>query len=158
MEMIELIKPEQVLTLRAGNKTQLLQELARRAAKALGLEVQAILDPVLAREALGSTGVGEGVAVPHAKIPGLEHFFALFARLEKPVEFDAVDRQPVDLMVLLLIPEKADKEHVTALACVSRRLRDPEIARRLRATSEPPALYEVLATALPTGAGAARGE
>ena len=153
MEMIELIKPEQVLILRAGNKTQLLQELVRRAAKALGFEVQAILDPVMAREALGSTGVGEGIAIPHAKIPGLEHFFALFARLEKPIEFDAVDGQPVDLMVLLLIPEKADKEHMTALACVARRLRDPKIARQLRAISEPQALYDVLAAELPANMG-----
>ncbi len=154
MEMIELIKPEQVLNLRAGKKTQLLQELVRRAAKALGLDVQVILDPVTAREALGSTGVGDGVAVPHARIPGLKHFFALFAKLEKPINFDAVDGQPVDLVFLLLIPAEADKEHLTALACVARRLRDPEVARQLRATSEPPALYKVLASAIPNGAAA----
>ncbi len=154
MEMIELIKPERVLSLRAGSKTQLLHELVRRAAKALGLEVQTILDPVMAREALGCTGVGAGVAVPHARIPGLSHFFALFARLEKPVDFEAVDGQPVDLVVLLLIPANADKEHLTALACVSRRLRDPEIARQLRATSDASALYDVLAKTLPSGAAA----
>ena len=155
MEMIELMRPEHVLCLHVENKTQLLQELVRRAAKALGIDVQAILDPVMAREALGSTGVGDGVAIPHARIAGLTHFFALFARLEKPINFDAVDERPVDLVVLLLIPAQAEKEHLTALACVSRRLRDPEIARQLRATSEPAALYDVLARTVPSDAGAA---
>lgn len=147
MEMIELMRPEHVLCLRAGNKTQVLQELARRAAKALRIDVQTILDPVMAREALGSTGLGAGVAIPHARVAGLTHFFALFARLEKPINFDAVDEQPVDLVALILIPSQADKEHLTALACVSRRLRDPAIARQLRATSDPAALYDVLAAA-----------
>lgn len=155
MEMIELIKPEQVLSLRAGNKMHVLQELVRRAAKALELDVQIILDPVMAREALGSTGVGDGVAVPHARVPGLKHFFALFARLEKPINFDAVDGQPVDLVLLLLIPGEAEKDHLAALACVARRLRDPEVARQLRATSEPAALYKVLASAIPKGAAVA---
>ncbi len=144
MEMIDLIKPEQVASLRAGNKAQLLQELSRRAAKALGLEVQAILDPLTAREALGSTGVGQGVAVPHAKVPGLQRFFALFARVDKPLNFDAVDGQPVDLVLLLLIPADADSDHLAALACVARRLRDPEVARQLRANADPAALYELL--------------
>jgi PTS system nitrogen regulatory IIA component len=145
MDMIDLIKPEQVLSLRAGNKTQLLQELVRRAAKGLGLDIQTILDPVMAREALGSTGVGDGVAVPHARVPGLKHFFAVFARLEKPINFDAVDGQPIDLILLLLIPADADTDHLAALACVSRRLRDPDVARQLRANSDPAALYALLA-------------
>ncbi|HEY1736183.1 MAG TPA: PTS sugar transporter subunit IIA [Methylovirgula sp.] len=144
MDMSDLITPAQVVTLRAANKAQLLQELARRAAKPLGLEIQAILDPLLAREALGSTGVGEGVAVPHAKVAGLKHFFALFARLEKPLNFDAVDGQPVDLVLLLLIPAEGYSDHLAALACVARRLRDPEIARQLRANADPAALYELL--------------
>jgi PTS system nitrogen regulatory IIA component len=150
MEMIELIKPEHVLSLRAGTKTQLLQELSRRAAKALGVEVPAVLDPVLAREALGSTGIGEGVAVPHARIAGLKQFFALFARLEKPINFDAVDGQPIDLVFLLLVPADADKDHLAALACVARRLRDPEIAWQLRATAQPAALYALLAGKIAT--------
>lgn len=153
MEMIELIKPEQVVSLRAGTKTQLLQELARRAAKMLGLDVQLVLDPVFAREALGSTGIGGGVAVPHAKIAGLEHPFGLFARLEKPVSFDAVDGQPVDLIFLLLNPADTDKDHLTALACVSRRLRVADLARQLRAQSQPAALYNLLAAAAVPNAG-----
>ena len=153
MEMRELIKADRVLRLSVGNKTQLLQELVRRAAKSLGVEVQTLLDPVMAREALGSTGVGKGVAMPHARVPNLTDFFALFARLEKPVDFEAIDGEPVDLVVLLLIPDKEEKAHLTALACVSRQLRDPEIARRLRATSEPSAFYDVLATANSANAG-----
>jgi PTS system nitrogen regulatory IIA component len=144
MEMIELVKPEQVLYLRGGNKMQILQELARRASKATGMPVQPLLDALAAREALGSTGIGEGVAVPHAKIAGLGRFFALFARLEKPINFEAVDGEPVDLVVLLLIPATADKDHLAALACVARRLREADIAKRLRANTEPAALYEVL--------------
>ena len=146
MEIVELIKPEQVFCLRAGTKTQLLQELVRRSAKIVGLEVQAILDPIMAREALGSTGIGEGVAVPHARIAGLDHFFALFARLERPINFDAVDAQPVDLVFFLLIPAKAHEEHLTALACIARRLRNQKAANQLRATCEPSALYNLLAT------------
>lgn len=153
MDIVELIKPDQVFSLRGGNKMQLLQELVRRAGKATGLPVQPLLDAVTARENLGSTGIGEGVAVPHAKIPGLTHFFALFARLEKPINFDAVDGQPVDLVFLLLIPANADKDHLAALACVARRLREPDVAKRLRANSDPAALYEVLSS-LPVGAAA----
>lgn len=149
MEVTELIQPEQVLCLHAGKKAQLLQDLVRRAAKASGLDVQAILDPVMAREALGSTGVGNGIAIPHARVPGIARFHALFAKLDKPIDFDAVDGQPVDLIVLLLVPEQAQKEHLTALACLSRRLREPEVARQLRALDEPKALYEVLTRAVP---------
>jgi PTS system nitrogen regulatory IIA component len=94
---------------------------------------------------LGSTGVGHDIALPHAKIAGLGRLFSLFTRLEKPIDFDAVDSRPVDLVFLLLVPENADKEHLAALASVSRRLRDREIAHRLRATSEPRRLYAVLA-------------
>jgi PTS system nitrogen regulatory IIA component len=149
MEMRELIKPENVLRLSVGTKIQLLQDLARRAAKALDLDVQAIVDLVIAREALGSTGVGAGVAIPHTRISRLAHFFTLFARLETPIGFAAVDGQPVDLIVLLLIPDAAANDHLAALACVSRRLRDPEIAFQLRATSDPRQLYDVLTTVLP---------
>jgi nitrogen PTS system EIIA component len=157
MDMRQLIAPEDVIGLRAKGKMQLLQELARRAAKSLGIEVRPILKALTAREELGSTGVGHGIALPHARIPGLARLFSLFARLEKPIEFDAVDARPVDLVFLLLVPANADKEHLAALASVSRCLRDPETARRLRATSEPHALYDVLAgTVLRGGAAAGR--
>jgi PTS system nitrogen regulatory IIA component len=144
MDMAELIKPDQVLYLRGSSKMQILQELVRRASKATGMPVQILLDALAAREALGSTGIGEGIAVPHAKIAGLGRFFALFARLEKPINFDAIDGEPVDLVFLLLIPATADKDHLAALACVARRLREPDIASRLRVNTEPAALYEIL--------------
>src|ERR1700724_3688638 len=89
MDMRQLIAPEQVIGLRAKGKMQLLQELARRAAKPLGIDVQPILKALTAREELGSTGVGHGIALPHARIPGLARLFSLFARLEKPIEVDA---------------------------------------------------------------------
>lgn len=152
MDMIDLLPKEQVMSLRAGNKSQLLQELARRAAQALHLDVKAVLDAIAAREALGSTGIGAGVAVPHAKIPGLTDFFALFARLDKPVAYDAVDGEPVDLVFLLLVPPDGDTDHLAALACVARRLRDPETARRLRAQTDPAALYEILIALQPVAA------
>ena len=153
----QLIGPEQVVSLRARSKAQLLQELARRAAKSLGIEVQPIVEALTKREELGSTGVGHGIALPHARVAGLARLFSLFARLEKPIDFDAVDAQPVDLVFLLLVPVNADKEHLAALASVSRRLRDPETARRLRATAEPRELYNVLAgTVLRGGAAADR--
>jgi nitrogen PTS system EIIA component len=155
MDMTQLIGPEQVLSLRSRGKTQLLQELARRAAKSLGIELQAIVDALTTREELGSTGVGHGIAIPHSRVAGLARLFSLFARLEKPIDFDAVDGRPVDLVFLLLIPANADKEHLAALASVSRCLRDHETARRLRATSEPHALYNVLASTASRGAPSA---
>ena len=145
MDGTSLIRPEQVVGLAAKGKTQLLQELARRAATPLGIAAPTILRALAAREELGSTGVGRGIALPHATVPGLACLFSLFARLEKPIDFDAVDGQPVDLVFLLLTPEKGHREHLSALARVSRWLRDEAIAARLRATSEPRALYEVLA-------------
>lgn len=155
MDITALIEPKQVIRLRATSKPQLLQELAQRAAKSLGIDAQAILDALTTREGLGSTGVGHGVAIPHARVSGLARFFSLFARLENSIDFEAVDGRPVDLVFLLLIPANADKEHLAALACVSRRLRDHETARRLRATSEPHALYDLLSAAMPSGTDAA---
>ncbi len=145
MDVTNLIRPEQVVSLAAKGKPQLLQELARRAAKPLGIAVPTILRALAAREELGSTGVGRGIALPHATVPGLARLFSLFARLEKPIDFDAVDGQPVDLVFLLLTPEKGDREHLSALASVSRWLRHEATAARLRATTEPRVLYEVLA-------------
>ena len=145
MDVTSLIRPEQVVSLSTKGKPQLLQELARRAAKPAGIAAPTILRALAAREELGSTGVGRGIALPHATVPGLGRLFSLFARLDKPIDFDAVDGQPVDLVFLLLTPEKGDREHLSALACVSRWLRDEATAARLRATADPRALFEVLA-------------
>ena len=97
------------------------------------------------REKLGSTGVGNGVAIPHGKLPKLNKVFGLFARLERPVDFEALDGQPVDLIFLLLAPESAGADHLKALARAARLLRDPDIARKLRELRDAEALYAVLA-------------
>jgi len=148
MEAADFLTPATVITaLRAKDKRQLLDEIARRAAAALGLAPPAILEPLLAREALGSTGVGRGIAIPHARIAGLPRLFALLARLERPVDFAAIDDQRVDLVCLLLTPAGAAGEHLPALACLSRRLREQGVADRLRAARDGAALYAALAGA-----------
>ena len=145
MEVADFVTPATVVIgLRAKDKHQLLDEIARRAAKALGLEPAAILEPLLAREALGSTGVGRGIAIPHARIAGLPRLFGLLARLERPIDFMAIDDQPVDLVCLLLTPASAAAEHLPALACLSRRLREKGVADRLRAARDAAALYAAL--------------
>ena len=145
MDIAELISPASVVArLRAANKKQLLQELARRAAEFVGLHERQIFDALLERERLGSTGVGNGIAIPHAKLPGLARLQGLFARLDPPVDFDAVDDQPVDLVFLLLAPESAGADHLKALARVSRLLRDRAICDKLRGTDRADALYALL--------------
>ena len=130
----DLLTAEHVaLKLRAANKPALLAELARRAAGFTGLGEATLSDALAAREALGSTGFGAGIAVPHAKIDGLPAVFGFFARLEKPVAFDSIDGKPVDLVFLLLSPAAAPSEHLAMLAAVSRRLRDRPLAEALRA-------------------------
>lgn len=145
MTLTDLIAPNAVLAaLKANNKKKLLQELAARAAALTGQNEHAILEILLQREKLGSTAVGNGVAIPHGKLPKLGGLLGLFARLEKPVDFEALDGQPVDLVFLLLAPEAAGADHLKALARVARALRDPEIARRLRESRDADALYAVL--------------
>jgi PTS system nitrogen regulatory IIA component len=118
--------------------------LAARAAELTGQNERAILEILLQREKLGSTAVGNGVAIPHGKLPKLGRLFGLFARLERPIDFEALDSQPVDLVFLLLAPEAAGADHLKALARVARLLRDQEIARRLRESHDADALYAVL--------------
>jgi PTS system nitrogen regulatory IIA component len=145
MIVSDLIGPDQVIAgLRGGSKGAVLRELARRAAKALKLDENLIADALLAREEMGSTGVGSGVAIPHATIAGLARPFALFAQLRKPIEFAAIDDQPVDLLCLLLSPAKAGHDHLTALACLSRRLRDATVAGSLRGARDDGTLYRLL--------------
>jgi PTS system nitrogen regulatory IIA component len=145
MEIAQLIRAENVLPgLPAPDKPHLLGELARRAALALGYDARVILDALTAREALGSTGIGHGIALPHARIPGITQLFGLFAVLERPLDFGAVDDEPVDLVFLLLVPANAGKEHLAALAAISRRLRNREVVHALHAAKEPAKLYEAL--------------
>jgi nitrogen PTS system EIIA component len=145
MDLASLVDPSRVVFgARANNKEQLLRDLASRAAASLNLDPNAIFNALRAREELGSTGLGEGFALPHARIEGLDHFFGMFARLKRPVHFDSVDAKPVDLVFLLLTPAAAQGEHLAALAAVSRHLRDKEFATRLRAASSVAALSGLL--------------
>lgn len=144
MEMIDLISPKHVVArLKATSKKQVLQELARRAGELVELDERRIFDVLLERERLGSTGVGGGIAIPHGKI-NVPKIFGLFAKLDQPVDFDAIDEQPVDLVFLLLAPEGAGADHLKALARVSRLLRDRSICEKLRGAERSEALYALL--------------
>jgi nitrogen PTS system EIIA component len=154
MPTADLIAPNAILpALKVNGKKQALQEIAVKAAALTGQSDRAIFEILLQRERLGSTGVGNGVAIPHGKLPKLGKVFGLFARLERPVDFEALDGQPVDLVLLLLAPEGAGADHLKALARVARLLRDPEVARKLRESRDAEALYAVLA--MPSSASAA---
>ena len=148
MEIADLIRPEGVVpNLRATSKKQALQELARRAAGRTGVAERRIFEVLIERERLGTTGVGNGVAIPHGKLPELDRLTALFARLETPVAFDAIDEQPVDLICVLLAPEGAGADHLKALARISRVLRDQSICEKLRGTESADAIYAILTQA-----------
>lgn len=145
MEIEDLLNQTGVIAkLRATSKKQVLQELAKRAAEATGLPERQIFEVLLERERLGTTGVGNGIAIPHGKLPGLTRLFGMFARLESPVDFDAIDEQPVDLIFLLLAPEAAGADHLKALARVSRLLRDRGVCEKLRGANQPDAIYALL--------------
>lgn len=133
MDLADLIDPSYVVFgARASNKEQLLLDLASRAATFLNLDSKMVFTALQAREQLGSTGLGEGFALPHARIEGLDRFFGMFVRLNRPIHFDSIDAKPVDLVFLLLIPATAGSEHLAALAAISRHLRDRDFAARLR--------------------------
>jgi PTS system nitrogen regulatory IIA component len=146
MVTTDLVSPNAIIpAMKVNGKKQALQEIAAKAAELTGQNEKAILEILLQREKLGSTGVGNGVAIPHGKLQKLGNVFGLFGRLERPVDFEALDGQPVDLIFLLLAPEGAGADHLKALARVARLLRDPEIARKLRASNGAEAIYAVLA-------------
>ncbi len=145
MDLSDLIVPQAVIpALKANSKKQAIQELAARAAAVTGLPERDIFDTLLQRERLGSTGVGNGIAIPHGKLVALTKLVGLFARLERPIEFDALDDQPVDLIFVLLAPEGAGADHLKALARIARLLRDTSTASKLRATTDAEALYTIL--------------
>jgi PTS system nitrogen regulatory IIA component len=145
MEITDLITPAAVIpNLRATSKKQALQDLAKKAAEITGLHERAIFDVLLERERLGTTGVGNGIAIPHGKLPSMDKLYGLFARLEKPIAFESIDEQPVDLIFLLLAPESAGADHLKALARVSRLLRDKGVCEKLRGTDNADALYSLL--------------
>ncbi|HLS69586.1 MAG TPA: PTS IIA-like nitrogen regulatory protein PtsN [Kiloniellales bacterium] len=145
MLIADLLSPEGVLpALRVTSKKQALQELARRAADLIALPERTIFDVLIEREKLGTTGVGNGIAIPHGKLPHLGRLHALFARLASPVDFDAIDEQPVDLICVLLAPQEAGADHLKALATISRLLRDRVICEKLRGSESRDALYALL--------------
>jgi PTS system nitrogen regulatory IIA component len=145
MEVTDLLDPSGVISnFRVTSKRQALQELARRAAAMTGEDEHKIFESLREREQLGSTGIGNGTAVPHARIPGFAHTLTLFARLEKPIDFDAIDSQPVDLIFLLLTPGDAGADHLKALARISRLLRNRAMCVKLRGTESGDAIYALL--------------
>ena len=145
MDLSDLIRPEGILpVLKAKNKKHVLQELSASAALLTDVPERDIFDTLLQRERLGSTGVGQGIAIPHGKIAGLNGIVGLLARLEKPIEFEAVDAEPVDLVFLLLAPESAGADHLKALARISRFLRIPTAIDSLRAAETSDAVYDIL--------------
>ena len=151
MELEKLLDPKRVfLNLPAFSKKQALQELAKRAAAATGKPQRIIFDAPLERERLGTTGVGGGVAIPHGTVPGLDGLIGLFARLAKPVDFDAPDDQPVDMVFLLLAPETSGAGHLKALARISRLLRDKAACQRLRDCDDPKELFALLTDKMPS--------
>ncbi len=148
MEIADLISTDSVIAdLRATSKKQALQDLSQKAAAITGLHERAIFDVLMERERLGTTGVGNGIAIPHGKMANLDRLYGLFARLERPIDFQSIDERPVDLIFLLLAPETAGADHLKALARVSRLLRDKNICEKLRGTDEVEALYALLTEA-----------
>ena len=148
MHISEILQPSAVRSFgQVTSKKRLFQELAEMAHSVYGLPASEVLDALQERESLGPTGVGQGVALPHARLHGLDKVVGLFVRLEKPLDFDAVDRQPVDLVFALLAPKSTGVDHLTALALVSRTLRDTDLRAKLRANDNAIALHAVLAAA-----------
>jgi PTS system nitrogen regulatory IIA component len=145
MALTDLLSPDAILSaLRVNGKKQALQEMSERAAQVSGLPAREIFDALLQRERLGSTGVGDGIAIPHGKLAKCTRIFGIFARLERAIDFEALDGLPVDLIFLLIAPESAGADHLKALAMIARVLRDAEMAAQLRATRDASALYSLL--------------
>jgi PTS system nitrogen regulatory IIA component len=145
MDLSDLVTPQAILpALKANSKKQVLQAIAEKAATLTGVEERDIFETLVKREKLGSTGVGGGIAIPHGKLAKLDRIFGLFARLPKPIDFEALDETPVDLIFLLLAPENAGADHLKALARIARLFREPGVVQKLRASSDGSALYAVL--------------
>lgn len=145
MELVKLLKPEAVKVVNAASsKKRLMQDIGELMETAYGFRAGVVVDALMAREALGPTGVGHGVALPHARLDGLDDVVGAFILLDRPIDFSSVDRQPVDLAFALFAPEEAGVEHLKALALVSRTLRNTAICNKLRANPDPATLYTIL--------------
>ena len=147
MPLGDLIGPDQVVVgLKVAEKGQLLADLSRRAAAALSLPQSIVLQALLAREQLGSTGLGRGFALPHARLPQLSRVYALLARLARPIDYEAVDEKPVDLVVLLLTPESAANQHLATLAALSRPFREEAFVAQVRKAPDAAGIWKLLAS------------
>ena len=145
IDICDVIGPDDVIVeLKAGSKRQVLGELADRAAVMTGIDAKRLLDLLMERERLGTTGVGDGIAIPHAKVEGLDRIVGLFALLDPPVDFDAMDDRPVDLVFLLLAPEGGGADHLKCLARIARSLRDASLCGRLREQRDPAKVHRLL--------------
>ena len=148
MELSKLLMPGAVRVIgQLTGKKRLFQELGEIAAQAYGLNASVATDGLQERESLGPTGVGHGIALPHARLDDIDHIVAIFLRLEKPLDYGSVDRQPVDLIFGLFAPKESGVEHLKALALVSRTMRDPGICAKLRANTDPAKLHAILTEA-----------
>jgi PTS system nitrogen regulatory IIA component len=155
MNLADIIDERAVLAnVRAPGKKQLLVELSQAIARCAGVDSRAVFETLLRREKLGSTGIGQGIAIPHGKMPSLNRVYGLFARLASPVDFQSVDGQPVDLVFILLAPDHAGADHLKALARISRLLRDPAVVEKLRGTDTPEGLYAILTEPTATASAA----
>jgi PTS system nitrogen regulatory IIA component len=149
MEINNLVSPESVLSnLRVTGKKQALQELARKAANISGQPERVVFDVLMERERLGTTGVGNGIAIPHGKVAKIDRLYGVFARLESPIDFQSIDDQPVDLIFFLLAPESAGADHLKALAKISRLLRDTTTCDKLRGTNTVDGIYAILSDSM----------
>ncbi|MFW5833941.1 MAG: PTS sugar transporter subunit IIA [Pseudomonadota bacterium] len=144
-ELVDVLDPADVrLRVSANSKRHLIGEIANTAARAFALDPATVVAALTERERLGSTGVGHGVALPHARLAGMERLAGLFWRLAVPVDFDAIDDEPVDLVFVLLVPDDADTVHLKTLAKIARRLRDPNLRERLRQLDDPKVVWRML--------------
>lgn len=145
MQLGTILKPDAVKTIAAcTSKKRLFHDLGELSEASYGLDATSVIDALIDREGLGPTGVGQGIALPHARLASVDRVIGVFLRLERPLNFDAIDRQPVDLVFALIAPENAGVDHLKALALVSRTLRDPATCAKLRANSDVGTLHTIL--------------
>ena len=145
MKISDFLSPADVaLDVCESDKARLLQQLSSQAAAKVGLSANEVCTQITKREELGSTGVGNGVALPHARLRGLSTPFGLFARLRHGIDFEAIDNQPVDIIFLLLLPDGAGASQLNALASVARALRDPETLQRIRSAADRDSLFQAI--------------
>jgi PTS system nitrogen regulatory IIA component len=150
MELADFLGPDDVIVrLRATNKKQVLQYISRHASKTTGCSEREIFYVLMERERLGTTGFGNGIANPHGKLPGLGRLYGLFARLDHPIDFDAIDDRPCDLIFLLLAPECSGADYLKALARLSRLLRDKVVCAKIRDMADAKDLYALLTDTQP---------